>query len=317
MTSRSCASWRRRSPARARDPKPVSLPGHNPAPLSPPRDPMPILPPLHPTKGAVARHRAAGCGGGFREASPLRARSFGGRAFGRPLVRDEQPRRPKHPRAEAGRREICAASTSRHRHSTSARGFGPRATRLRASPFGGIDAKPRGSGRSGLLVRGAGDHPHRTHPSSWAAEGRPGSIIGRCPALGWIPACAAMRLVQDDGGLCGDNTAVFPGLRAAKSPEPRTETGPRKKRSVAGFATQRIGSGFRAQACSLPRNDSGGSAECACCPPLNAPVRRRNRRFRSAPASSARPGRGRARPWPSLRSARRAGSCRRAPGGAS
>ncbi len=40
--------------------------GHNPAPLSPPPSPAPILPALHPTKGAVARHRAAGCGGGFR-----------------------------------------------------------------------------------------------------------------------------------------------------------------------------------------------------------------------------------------------------------
>ncbi len=43
------------------------------ADLSPPRHPMPMLPALHPTKGAVARHRAAGCSGGFRETSPSRA----------------------------------------------------------------------------------------------------------------------------------------------------------------------------------------------------------------------------------------------------
>lgn len=58
-------------------------------------------------------------------------------------------------------------------------------------------------------------------------------------------------MVQDHG--------VFPGLRGAKSPEPRAYAGDRPGSSVFHFPIKGIGSGFQAQSFGLPRNDGGGT----------------------------------------------------------
>eukprot|EP01036_Dinobryon_divergens_P047108 gene47108-63088_t len=91
-----------------------------------------------------------------------------------PLVKGLMAATPKIPARGAGRREIGAASTS-----TSTLDIGTRQGRA-----------PPGSAHPlwGAMMR---------NPA--APAGRPGSIIGRCTAPGWIPACAASRLVQDDG----------------------------------------------------------------------------------------------------------------------
>ncbi len=55
------------------------------------------------------------------------------------------------------------------------------------------------------------------------------------------------------------NLDVIPGLRGAKSPEPRTDAACRLGSGRFRFSIKGIGSGFRAQACGLPRNDGGAS----------------------------------------------------------
>ena len=198
--------------------RPKANSGHNLHPLSPPPCPAPILRPLHPTKGAVARHRAAGCGGGFREASPSRTGAPGGRAFRSPLVRDERPRSPKHPRAEPGGARSALHRhldiDTRHRHAARTR-----ATRLRASPFrGAFMRNPAALGRPGLLVRLLGSLG--TTPvilggrRSTGIHHRALSSPRMDPGLRRVP-----RLVQDDGFK---------------------ETGPiHRKRDVVPGATQR------------------------------------------------------------------------------
>ena len=52
--------------------------------------------------------------------------------------------------------------------------------------------------------------------------------------------------------------AVIPGLRVAKSPESRTDAGSGKNPIEPLLKlTKDIGSGFRAEACGLPRKDEG------------------------------------------------------------
>jgi len=177
-------------------PHPAPDPGHNLHPLSPPPCPTPILPSLHPTKGAVARHRAAGCGGGFREASPSRAGAPGGRAVVSPPSQGTSGRDAQNPRARsrAARDRRCIDT------STSTLDIGTRLVSARHPapriPFRGYGREtPRPSGRSGVLVRGAlqAFSKTRRHPGL-----APGSIIEPCRRPTMDPG-APLRCVRDDG----------------------------------------------------------------------------------------------------------------------
>jgi len=116
-------------------------PGTSPD-LIPARAASLILPSPHPTKGAVARRRAAGCGSGFRKPSPSRAGICGGEAG---------PRR-KSPRAEPGG---AGSASHRHldidtRHRHAAKLVRRPAPRI---PFGIVRRNPAARGRTGLFVR--------------------------------------------------------------------------------------------------------------------------------------------------------------------
>ncbi|SEG73757.1 hypothetical protein SAMN04488115_11115 [Bosea lathyri] len=114
------------------------------ATLSPRAKPMPILPPLHPTKGAVARHRAAGWSCGFREVAPLRALPSGGAGgrhhqvtqaeWSQGNVIIKRRRRPKTPARGTRRRPVTLLRHDiRHRHRHAA--VDCDATSSRASPL--------------------------------------------------------------------------------------------------------------------------------------------------------------------------------------
>ncbi len=187
----------------------------NPVRLSPGFAPMPILPPAAPDQGGC---REASCGrvwwrvsGGCAVAGGGSRRSSGSKSPRQGLMAAT----PKIPARGAGRREIGAASTS-----TSTLDIGTRQGRAppgSAHPlWGAMMRNPAAFRPVGAFGAWRFQIFSEPPPSSWAAAGRPGSIIGRCPALGWIPACAAAPLGQDDGGDFGAGRRAAQCARATQ-----------------------------------------------------------------------------------------------------
>ena len=122
--------------------------------LSPLPKPVPILLSLHPTKGAVARHRAAGRGCGFRRSRPLRAEGGGGADRHRAGESGRATRGTDNQKAIWSAQKTCArdgvaavgAASTRHSTSTSARSRRLRRHQRPAHPLGYAleSPKPRG-----------------------------------------------------------------------------------------------------------------------------------------------------------------------------
>jgi len=188
---------------------------------------MPILPSLRPTKGAVARHRAAGRGCGFRRRGRCGPKAAEAQIAiarvshaARPVARITRRRSGRHqtPARGAGWRLLALLRHDiRHRHRHAAVDCNATIVpRIPSDPHS-KSPKPRGASRPGLSVR---------------------------------------RGAQSVGSL-----AVFPGLRSAKSPEPRAAV----RRDQAGHAGAPLSKGRRFWVPGSPFGRPGMTAEIWRC----------------------------------------------------
>jgi hypothetical protein len=159
---------------RSAPPSPIREKGRGgaaPADLSPHPEPMPILLPLRPTKGAVARHRAAGRGCGFRRLRPLRAEGGGGADRHRAGESGRATRGTNNQKAIWSAQKTCArggvaavgAASTRHSTSTSARSRRLRRHHRPAHPLGSAFEEP--------------ETPRREPVGAFGASGRKALIL--------------------------------------------------------------------------------------------------------------------------------------------